>query len=94
MQAVDWGPACPQPSNYTGATKGIRAVDEDCLYLNVFSPSVESNVAKPYPVMFYIHGGEFIHGASNLFPGHMLAGFYNVVVVTINYRLGPLGKLN
>lgn len=42
--------------------------------------------------MFYIHGGEFTHGASNLFPAHMLAAFYDVVVVSINYRLGALGK--
>lgn len=49
-------------------------------------------MAKLYPVMFYIHGGEFIHGASNLFPAHMLAGFYDVVVVSINYRLGALGE--
>jgi hypothetical protein len=43
--------------------------------------------------MFYIHGGEFMRGASNLFPGHVMAAFYEVVVVTINYRLGALGKL-
>lgn len=43
MQAVDWGPACPQPSQYTGATKGIRDIDEDCLYLNIFSPNVSNN---------------------------------------------------
>jgi carboxylesterase type B len=42
--------------------------------------------------MFYIHGGEFMRGASNLFPGHVMAAFYEVVVVTINYRLGALGK--
>lgn len=40
LQAVDYGPACPQPVQYTGATKGIRDMDEDCLYLNVFSPNV------------------------------------------------------
>ncbi|CAK9828610.1 Neuroligin-4, Y-linked [Anthophora retusa] len=94
LQAVDWGPACPQPSAYTGATKGIRDVNEDCLYLNIFTPYIGSGVAQPYPVMFYIHGGEFTHGASNLFPGHMLAAFYNVVVVSINYRLGSLGFLS
>ncbi|KAJ8687074.1 hypothetical protein QAD02_022868 [Eretmocerus hayati] len=94
MQAVDWGPACPQPSDYTGATKGVRVVDEDCLYLNIFSPNINSGLASRYPVMFYIHGGEFIHGASNLFPAHILAGFYNVTVVTINYRLGALGFLS
>ena len=43
--------------------------------------------------MVYIHGGEFVRGASNLFPGHIMATFYNVVVVTFNYRLGALGKV-
>jgi carboxylesterase type B len=43
--------------------------------------------------MFYIHGGEFMRGASNLLPGHVMAAFYEVVVVTINYRLGALGNL-
>ncbi|XP_026472654.1 acetylcholinesterase-like [Ctenocephalides felis] len=94
LQAVDFGPACPQPARYTGATKGIRDVDEDCLYLNVFSPNIAAGVAEKYPVMVYIHGGEFYKGASNLFPGHMLAAFYDVVVVSINYRLGALGFLS
>ncbi|XP_049882214.1 acetylcholinesterase isoform X2 [Pectinophora gossypiella] len=95
MQAVDWGPACPQPVKFTGATKGIRDMDEDCLYLNVFSPNTEAGAtAQKYPVMVYIHGGQFQSGASNLFPAHMLAGFYNVVVVSINYRLGALGFLS
>jgi hypothetical protein len=40
IQAVDFGPACPQPSRYIGGTKGILAMDEDCLYLNVFTPHV------------------------------------------------------
>lgn len=42
--------------------------------------------------MIYIHGGDFQKGASNLFPAHTLATFYDVVVVTINYRLGALGN--
>ncbi|KAK7871831.1 hypothetical protein R5R35_006430 [Gryllus longicercus] len=94
LQAVDFGPACPQHSRHTGATKRIRDMDEDCLYLNIYSPSTASGHARPYPVMFYIHGGDFTHGASNLFPGHVLAAFYEVVVVTINYRLGALGFLS
>ncbi|XP_055594157.1 acetylcholinesterase isoform X2 [Uranotaenia lowii] len=94
LQAVDYGPACPQPVQYTGATKGIRDMDEDCLYLNVFSPNTQSGVAQRYPVMIYIHGGDFIRGASNVFPGHMLAAYYDVVVVTFNYRLGALGFLS
>ncbi|XP_048508777.1 cholinesterase isoform X3 [Athalia rosae] len=94
LQAVDWGPACPQPSRYTGVLKGIPDVDEDCLYLNIFTPNIESGMAKRYSVMVYIHGGEFVHGASNLFPAHILAGFYDVVVVSLNYRLGVLGFLS
>ncbi|XP_019696047.1 neuroligin-2 isoform X2 [Harpegnathos saltator] len=94
IQAIDWGPACPQPSEYTGKTKGVEIVDEDCLYLNIFTPSTDAGVASKYAVMFYIHGGEFTYGASNLFPAHILAAFYNVVVVSINYRLGALGFLS
>ncbi|XP_055382109.1 neuroligin-4, Y-linked [Condylostylus longicornis] len=95
LQAVDFGPACPQHPRFTGATKGIRDVHEDCLYLNVFSPKTGGGaVPEKYPVMIYIHGGHFERGASNLFPGHILATFYNVVVVTINYRLGALGFLS
>ncbi|XP_039288226.1 neuroligin-2 isoform X1 [Nilaparvata lugens] len=94
LQAVDFGPACPQPNDYTGATKGIRDVHEDCLYLNIYSPNTKGGLAQLYPVMFYIHGGDFYHGASNLFPGHVLAAFYDVVVVTINYRLGVFGFLS
>ncbi|XP_037823813.1 neuroligin-like protein glit-1 [Lucilia sericata] len=94
LQAVDFGPACPQPVRYTGATKGIMDMDEDCLYLNIFSPNTGAGIAQKYPVMVYIHGGEFIRGASNLFQGHILASFYGVVVVTLNYRLGALGFLS
>lgn len=54
----------------------------------------EQGTAEKYPVMVYIHGGNFISGASNTFPGHIMATFYRVVVVTINYRLGALGFLS
>uniref|UniRef100_A0A1A9WVZ6 Carboxylesterase type B domain-containing protein n=1 Tax=Glossina brevipalpis TaxID=37001 RepID=A0A1A9WVZ6_9MUSC len=94
IQAVDFGPACPQPIRFTGTSKGVNDMDEDCLYLNIFSPQTGAGVAQKYPVMVYIHGGEFIHGASNLFQGHILASFYGVVVVTFNYRLGALGFLS
>ncbi|XP_022901163.1 cholinesterase isoform X2 [Onthophagus taurus] len=93
IQAVDFGPACPQPTMYTGAQNGIRDMHEDCLYLNIYTPTTEI-VPMKYPVMVYIHGGDFIRGASNLFPGHIMATFYKVVVVTFNYRLGALGFLS
>ncbi|MCS2148154.1 carboxylesterase/lipase family protein [Scandinavium manionii] len=62
---------------------------EDCLYLNVWAPA---SPAKPLPVMVWLHGGGFTIGAGSLPPydGHALAK-RDVVVVTVNYRLGHLG---
>lgn len=94
-QALDYRPACPQNLKYIGSSNGIRnGIHEDCLYLNIFTPSISIGVTDQYPVMFYIHGGDLEHGASNQFPGHMLAGWGEVVVVTFNYRLGALGFLS
>ncbi|KAL9966487.1 hypothetical protein ACROYT_G024569 [Oculina patagonica] len=61
---------------------------EDCLYLNVFSP----NVSLRLPVMVYIHGGGYEIGSAITQPSDMLA-LQGVVVVVIQYRLGPLGFL-
>ncbi|POT55242.1 carboxylesterase [Citrobacter amalonaticus] len=65
------------------------AFSEDCLYLNVWSPA---DRPQPLPVMVWLHGGGFTIGAGSLPPydGRALA-HRNVVVVTINYRLGHLG---
>nr|WP_315297791.1 carboxylesterase/lipase family protein [Raoultella terrigena] len=62
---------------------------EDCLYLNVWAPAAR---AQPLPVMVWLHGGGFTIGAGSLPPydGQALAG-RDVVVVTVNYRLGHLG---
>ncbi len=61
---------------------------EDCLYLDVYTPNVSSNL----PVMVYIHGGSYELGSAVLFPSDILA-LYGVVVVVIQYRLGPFGFL-
>src|SRR5690606_13173959 len=62
---------------------------EDCLYLNVWSPVSR---ASPLPVMVWLHGGGFTIGAGGLPPYHGRAlAKRNVIVVTINYRLGHLG---
>lgn len=84
-------PACPQASRYTGASKMIPEIDEDCLYLNVFTPFAANQLQNPYTVMVYIHGGDFAHGSGNTFPGYMLSMYQEVVVVTFNYRLGLFG---
>jgi len=68
------------------------AMSEDCLYLNVWTPSFTPTV--PAPVMVFIHGGSFITGSGSQpqYDGANLAN-RGVVVVTINYRLGILGFL-
>ena len=61
---------------------------EDCLYLDVYSPSITSSL----PVMFYIHGGAYQLGTAIIYPSDILA-LKGVVVVIIQYRLGPFGFL-
>ncbi len=65
---------------------------EDCLYLNVWTPGLDG---KRRPVMVWIHGGGFTIGSGSqaIYDGAVLARRGNAVVVTINYRLGPLGFL-
>jgi len=74
-----------------GGTPGAQS--EDCLYLNVCTPSLDG--AKR-PVLVWIHGGAFVTGAGSLgtYNGKYLAARGDVVVVTINYRLGAFGFLN
>jgi len=73
-----------------GGTPGEQA--EDCLHLNIWTPSLDGK----RPVMVWIHGGAFVTGAGSLgtYNGKRLAAKGDVVVVTINYRLGALGFLN
>ncbi|MGI8750728.1 MAG: carboxylesterase/lipase family protein [Acidimicrobiales bacterium] len=61
---------------------------EDCLYLNVWSPSGPD---ARLPVLVWFHGGQFLFGSGNNFSGAALAARIDVVVVTVNYRLGPWG---
>jgi len=84
--ATAYGKACPQ----TGPLEASS--DEDCLTLNVFAPVREGG--GKLPVMVWIHGGGFTFGASSQpeYEGSELAR-QGVVVVTVNYRLGPLGFL-
>ncbi|MET0701039.1 MAG: carboxylesterase family protein [Mycobacterium sp.] len=66
-----------------------RRVSEDCLNLNVWSPAG----AAGRPVMVWIHGGAFVNGSADLYDARRLATMGDMVVVTINYRLGALGFL-
>jgi para-nitrobenzyl esterase len=79
------GPACPQPTAPSYARR-----DEDCLRLNVWTPS---GGADAKPVLVWIPGGAFVEGSGGyrLYDGARLAARVDAVVVTINYRVGALG---
>jgi len=93
LTATSPGPKCPQFA-FLGPDAGSLIGEEDCLSLNVYSPTI-SHSTNPYtlkPVMIWIHGGDFIFGSSKEL-GNEFTKFVekDVVVVSINYRLGPLG---
>ncbi|XP_068228661.1 neuroligin-4, X-linked-like isoform X1 [Palaemon carinicauda] len=69
---------------------------EDCLYLNVYVPSLVADMSghRALPVLVFVHGESFLWGASNSYDGSVIAAYSEVIVVTLNYRLGPLGFLN
>ncbi|WP_181407667.1 carboxylesterase/lipase family protein [Nocardioides sambongensis] len=81
---------CAQLSNGTG---NATTVEEDCLYLNVTTPTSRHPRPGGRPVMVWIHGGSFLTGTGGSYDAAKLATQGDVVVVTINYRLGPLGFL-
>jgi len=89
-----FGPVCPQPQQHLLSRifrEDVARQSEDCLYLNVWTAARRG---EKRPVMVWIHGGGFVIGAGSLrtYDGTNLARA-GVVLVTINYRLGPLGFL-
>ena len=86
---------CIQPDDYIKFfwPNFSHPESEDCLFLNVYTP-VHNNSSlakvKPYPVMVYIHGGGYEVGTPVLSPGDVIP-LWGVVLVTIQYRLGPFG---
>lgn len=72
---------------------GSRQGDEDCLYLNVYAPRLERDALATtrLPVMLWIHGGGNTVGHAAFYNGQVLAERERVIVVMINYRLGPFG---
>ena len=89
-----FGPDCPQaPYPQTSLYYSQpRKQSEDCLYLNVWTAAARANEKRP--VMVWIHGGALTRGsgATSVYDGTAFAK-KGVVLVTINYRLGPLGYL-
>ena len=94
LDATAYGPICPQPSDLLSLSyTELPRQSEDCLYVNVFAPDTPS---QNLPVMVWIHGGAFYLGAGSepLYDGSKLAAQGEVIVVTLNYRLGPFGFLH
>jgi para-nitrobenzyl esterase len=91
-KATNRGAEPLQPNFITGGVTG----SEDCLFLNIWVPKTKKTT--PLPVMFWIHGGAFVIGSGHqkvgmvdLYDGTQLAKQGDVIVVSANYRLGPLG---
>ena len=92
-EALDFGPVCPQiatpftpvPSFVNGALEG----SEDCLTFDIYAPP--DAIGKNLPVMMWIHGGGNVSGTSQLYVGDRLAVNEDVIIMAVQYRLGPLG---
>jgi para-nitrobenzyl esterase len=94
FDAGNYGSVCPQlyyPSGMIGAPSTQVVGEEDCLTLNVWAHAD----GEPRPVMVFLHGGGFVAGSSSqpIYESSVLATTGDVVVVTLNYRLGALGFL-
>src|SRR5262245_16456702 len=97
-EALATGEACPQfASPFSGAARGETGVigDEDCLKLDVWAPRLEPDAAAKarLPAMVWIHGGGQSIGRAGFYSGGNLAQTHDLVVIAVQYRLGPLGWL-
>ncbi len=90
LDATEFGPIAPQPPSVLLAMFGGKAKqsEADCLTVNVWSPETDQ---KNLPVMVWVHGGAFVTGSGADLDGARLALRGNVVIVSLNYRLGVLG---
>jgi carboxylesterase type B len=87
-QATAYGGRCAQ----LASGNGPRVDNEDCLYLNVYTPPGRRSLAG-LPVLFMIHGGGLNTGAGDQHDGSLIVNTDHIIVVSINYRLGPFGFL-
>lgn len=99
FQATSVGAHCVQVGTSVGLVPkesyGQITGSEDCLYLNIWTPRFAPDEVpkgdEKLPVMVWIHGGGNIYGHGGPWTGSILAAKHKLVIVTINYRLGPLG---
>lgn len=79
---------CPQSQK--GLATGVD--HEDCLYLNLYRPAQKSKASRA--IYLYVHGGGAVAGSASDVDGSELAKQGDIIVITINYRLGALGFMN
>ena len=89
FKAYEFAAACPQQARF-GLTEA--SINEDCLTLNITKPIRNGSYGK-LPVVIWIPGGGFVGGSSNLYRLDKLAHEGQIIVVSINYRVGALGFL-
>ena len=87
LDASQFGKSCPQSARFNLTEASF---EEDCLFVNVSSPANMAAGAK-LPVFVWIHGGAFVGGGSNLYRLDQLANQGQMVVVSLNYRVGLFG---
>lgn len=100
-EALKFAPSCAQLATEMGSSDGVEpgspTGSEDCLYLNVWAPKVSLDALASggvrLPVMVWVHGGGNSIGTASFYDGGNLAAAQNVVVVSVQYRLGPFGWL-
>ncbi|WP_282847548.1 carboxylesterase/lipase family protein [Microbacterium oxydans] len=94
IDATAYGAVCPQQSNPAVPLGDGAVMDEDCLMLNVWAPAARGEA--DLPVMVWLHGGAYTFGSSSqpLFDATSFVTRGDVVVVTVNYRLGAFGFLD
>jgi para-nitrobenzyl esterase len=97
LATTSFAPVCPQKLFQQGDTTSTIVGNEDCLYLNVWTPQVGAGTR---PVLVFIHGGgnqqgsaNEVNGGTQMYFGKNMAERGDAVIVTIQYRLGPLGFL-
>ncbi|VDL71611.1 unnamed protein product [Nippostrongylus brasiliensis] len=99
MNATQFSALCVQrmDSLATDPERHTAHFSEDCLYLNVFSPTPYQYTNDTYPVVVFIHGGDFQSGGGSDYPQQAILDNFvsrKIIFVTFNYRLGPLGFLS
>ncbi|KAJ5740493.1 hypothetical protein N7493_000365 [Penicillium malachiteum] len=98
LNATSFSPSCAQKSGSASVLASRKSLtSEDCLYLNIWTPTykTEAEIAEAnLPVFLWIYGGRFVGGSGDVitYDGTGLAS-KDIIVVTINYRLGPFGYL-